>query len=383
MRVLVDGGNSGSGGYLRYLRGMLSSGLPSDFEVLLLCSPEIAALVGELDAQVTVLPVTALSAARRSDRLRWWRRDYPELVGNFRPQVVLHPTGLVRGDSRGVPVVAVHHTMAPFNIEAYRRYGLSRQSMSFLFWRLRLKRSFQRADGVVFLAEFTRQHVGRHVKGIRRSVVVPNAVPEQFAAASWVRDYTRLGSPVQLLCVSTMWLFKYQPEVVDAVANLRKETGLDLRVAFVGGGESRARRRLAQRIQARGAAAWTEVNEAVPLDDMIDLYRSADLFVFPSADEAWPITLGEAMAAGLPIACSDRMAMPDILRDAGRYFDPADVASTEHAIADLLQDPGLRRRCGELAHQYAREFTWERSAAQLHAFLRTVATQATTLDAAA
>ena len=50
--------------------------------------------------------------------------------------------------------------------------------------------------------------------------------------------------------------------------------------------------------------------------------KRAHLFVFASSCENMPNTLVEAMASGLPIACSDRGPMPEILRDGGTYFDP-------------------------------------------------------------
>lgn len=369
MRVLVDGGNSGSGGYVRYLSGIFGSGALEGVEVLLVCSPGIAAALGPLDPQVTVRVEDKLDSPRRRTRLEWWRRTWPLVVQGFRPDVVLHPAGLLRGRSGAAPRVAVHHIMAPFMLASYRLYGLSRMSAAFLFWRIRLARSFRHADGVVFLADYTRRTVSRHVR-IARSTVVPNAVSSSFAATA-ERDQTVLSAPVRLLCVSTLYLFKYQWHVVAAVASLRLELGLDIQVDFVGGGERRARAKLASSIEKHDAGTWTTVRE-VPAALMPAVYRDADLFVFPSADEAWPITLGEAMASGLPIACANRMAMPDILRDAGTYFDPEDPVSLVAALRPLLTDAQLRRRQGVRARGYAATFTWGRSAGGLVAFLRQV-----------
>lgn len=370
MKVLVDGGNSGSGGYLRYLSGVLGSGALEDCEVLLVCSPALAAKLGLLDPQVTLLVEGQLDAPHRWTRLAWWRHTWPRLVAEFQPDVVLHPTGLLRGRSGSAPRVAVHHIMAPFMWASYRLYGFSRVSAELLFWRTRLLRSFRSADGVVFLAEYTRRTVSRQAKSITRSALVPNAVPAFFEAPG-DRDRVSLASPVRVLCVSTLYLFKYQWNVVAAVAALRKELALDVQVDFVGGGEPRARAKLLRSIEEHNAVEWAAIREVSPAD-MPAVYHEADLFVFPSADEAWPITLGEAMASGLPIACSNRMAMPDILRDAGVYFDPENQAEVTHALRCLLTSPELRQRCSGNARQYAAEYTWDRSAAALVSFLRRV-----------
>jgi glycosyltransferase involved in cell wall biosynthesis len=375
MRVLVDGGNSGSGGYLHYLSGILGAGVPADAEVLLLCSPAIAAAVRPSSPQVRILAEPGLAAPSRHARLAWWHGGYPRVGRAFRPDVVLHPSGLVRGDSAGVPTVTIHHDMSPFTPAVYRHYGPSRQSARFALRWLRLARSFRRADGVIFHARYTREVVRRQVRGIRRTAVVPNAVPAAFLDAP-ARSYAPLRRPVSVLCVSTLYLFKHQPNVVDAVADLRARSGTDVRVDFVGGGEPRARARLLDRIDRRDAQGWARVVEDVAPHDMPRRYRDAELFVFPSAAETWPITLLEAMASGLPIACADRMAMPALLGDAGEYFDPENADSIRVALQRLLDDAALREAHGTRAREYAGAYRWERSAAAVFAFLREVAREA-------
>lgn len=367
MKVLVDGGNSGSGGYLHYLSGNLGSGALEGFEVLMVCSPNLAKKLGPLDPQVNVRVEPDLDAPRRWTRLAWWRRSWPRLVASFEPDLIVHPTGLLRGSSGNIPRVAVHHFMAPFSPVAYRAYGPSRLTATLFYWRTRLLRSLRRADGVVFLADYTRDAVHPLIGTRPQVTVVPNAVPRAFSAAGEpVRE--ELSSPVRILCVSTLYLFKYQWNVVEAVARLRNELDLDIHLDMVGGGEPRARAKLMRSIEENCASEWVTVRE-VPAAEMPAVYRAADLFVFPSADEAWPVTLGEAMGSGLPIACSNRMAMPDILRDAGTYFDPESPDEMVAALCPLLTDSVLRMRCAALAAGYASEYTWDRSARLLATFM--------------
>lgn len=370
MRVLVDGGNSGSGGYLRYLSGILGSGGLDGLEMLLVCSPRLSAELGPLDPQVTLRVEAQLDAPRRWTRLAWWRSCWPLVVAEFHPDVVLHPNGIVRGGTGAVPKVAIHHSMAPFVWSFYRSYGVSRMSAEIFLSRTRLLRSFRKADGVIFQSEYTRNAITRQGRGIARSAVVPNAVSSSFAAASRP-DRTSLSDPVRLLCVSTLHLYKHQWHVVAAVAALRQDLGLDLHLELVGGGDPQARHRLAVSIDEHSANRWTTIRE-VSAAAMPEVHQTADLFVFASSIETWPITLMEAMASGLPIACSDRMTMPDILRDAGTYFNPEDPASIADALRPLLTDAGLRRRCGSLARQYAHDYTWKNSAAGVVEFLRRV-----------
>jgi glycosyltransferase involved in cell wall biosynthesis len=85
-----------------------------------------------------------------------------------------------------------------------------------------------------------------------------------------------------------------------------------------------------------------------------------------------PNILLEAMAAGLPIASSDRGPMPEILGDAGLYFDPESPQAIEEAVGRLHADPGLCERLAGRAQARAREFSWERAARETFALLARV-----------
>jgi glycosyltransferase involved in cell wall biosynthesis len=371
MHVLIDGGNSGSGGYIRFLRGILSAGaISADTSVSLLCSPEIAAEMGELDESVAVLSEPALSSPLLLQRKRWWWRSYPELVQRIAPDVVFHPSGVVRGDAGRVPSVISILNMLPFDMREIRRYGVSRQAATFLRWRMRAMISLRKADGVIFQSDYVRRAVNRQVRSIKAQTVVPAAIDKHFRADE--KPLPKLLSPaIKVLYVSTIYLYKHQWHVVEAVSSLRKELGLDIRLSLFGRGEPVAERKLARRIKDLGAGEFTTVAGDTPLneDQMAALYRSADLFVFASSCESFPTILLEAMGAGLPIASSDRCAMPDILRDGGVYFDPEKPKTIVAALRELVSDPELRLRCATKAHERESQYSWARTAGQVFAFL--------------
>ena len=86
-----------------------------------------------------------------------------------------------------------------------------------------------------------------------------------------------------------------------------------------------------------------------------------------------PNILLEKMAAGLPIACSIRGPMPEILGDAGVYFDPENTEEIKEAVRELISRPDLRTKKAEGGFSRAKKFTWKRCADQTFAFLSTVA----------
>ncbi|HEX7897794.1 MAG TPA: glycosyltransferase family 4 protein [Planctomycetota bacterium] len=100
----------------------------------------------------------------------------------------------------------------------------------------------------------------------------------------------------------------------------------------------------------------------LPYRDIVGpIYRSADVFVFPSLEEGSPLVLYEAMASGLPVLASP-MAAGEILRDGveGIVLDPLDQDAWVAALRRLAKDPDLRRRMGRSARERAADFTWQR-----------------------
>ena len=107
----------------------------------------------------------------------------------------------------------------------------------------------------------------------------------------------------------------------------------------------------------------------MPFPKLHELLRAADLFVFASSCENMPNVLLEGMAAGLPIACSNRGPMPEVLGDTGVHFDPERPDEIASALRRLAEDDALRRRLAAAASERARQFSWERCARETLAFV--------------
>ena len=130
-----------------------------------------------------------------------------------------------------------------------------------------------------------------------------------------------------------------------------------------------------------GASAGQEILEAArkrpgrvilagarPLDEMPTTYREADVFCLPSWWEAMPLSVLEAMAAGLPVVATDVGDVSRIVEHelSGLVVPPRDPEALTAALADLLVDPDRRHRLGT-AGRRAVETRWnaERTIARI------------------
>jgi glycosyltransferase involved in cell wall biosynthesis len=100
-------------------------------------------------------------------------------------------------------------------------------------------------------------------------------------------------------------------------------------------------------------------------EDLVFLYSRAYALVSPSLMEGFGLPAVEAMACGTPVVSSRAGSLPEVVGDAGVYFDPTDVGSMAGVIRSFLGDGERRGAMAHRARERAALFTWEASARAL------------------
>jgi glycosyltransferase involved in cell wall biosynthesis len=111
-----------------------------------------------------------------------------------------------------------------------------------------------------------------------------------------------------------------------------------------------------------GVAADVAWPAWLPAEDLEGLYALAECVVFPSLAEGFGLPVLEAMARGVPVACSDRSSLPEVAGDAALLFDPEDPTAIRIAMERLLGDGPLRASLERRGRERAEQFSWERTA---------------------
>lgn len=286
--------------------------------------------------------------------------------------ILLAPGGLYQGSFH--PYVSMSQNLLPFAPDNPNRYGLSWGRLRMLLLRRGQARSFARADGVIFLTRYAGEVVRQYLPRLNgRTAVIPHGVRREFFRAPQPITAFSAQRPLALLYVSWIGPYKHQTEVAQAVAELRRE-GLPVRLDLVGPAEPESRERLQRELRRLDpAGAYLAYLGAFPYEEMAPIYHGADLFVFASECETISMPLMEAMASGLPIACSDRSPLPDVLGDAGVYFNPEDPEDIANSLRQLILSPELRAHFAGLAYHRATPLSWKRCADETFAFISKVA----------
>lgn len=290
-----------------------------------------------------------------------------------RCDVVFLPGGTV--SSGFSPVVTMCRNMLPFEWRELMRYGWSLITLKLIVLRWTQAASFREADGLIFLTKYAREVVGdvARLKG-GSAITIPHGISPRFfhPPRNTRKDDFTWKDPCRLLYVSIISPYKHQWHVAEAVARLRSK-GIPVTLELIGPQDSGVER-LRQTIRAVDPGGdFISYRGAIPYELLERHYVTADIGVFASSCENMPNILLEGMAAGLPMVCSRMGPMPEILGDAGEYFNPLDPEDIANAIRRLVESHELRARHAQSAFERAKCYSWERCSNDTFAYLSAIA----------
>ncbi|NND18446.1 MAG: glycosyltransferase family 4 protein [Silicimonas sp.] len=99
-------------------------------------------------------------------------------------------------------------------------------------------------------------------------------------------------------------------------------------------------------------------------ENLVELFAGTDALVFPSLWEGFGLPAVEAMSCGVPVLASDRGSLPEVIGNAGLFFDPQNQAEIRDTLLRFLRDEELAATLRSAAVTQASKFTW-RLAAEL------------------
>jgi glycosyltransferase involved in cell wall biosynthesis len=232
-------------------------------------------------------------------------------------------------------------------------------------WRAVVPPIARRADRVLCVSQTTADDVVARL-GVERERV--DVVHEGFGASARaeplpeadVRARFGLGDGPVVLAVAAKKPHKNLERLVTAFASVR--AAQPAAVLVIPGSRTAYEERLRAEAERLGIADAVVLPDWVADGELEGLYAVAEVAVLPSLYEGFGFPILEAMARGVPVACSSVSALPEIAGDAAKLFDPRDTTQIASALTDLLADPDERAQLAERGRRRAGEFTWQDAA---------------------
>lgn len=290
-------------------------------------------------------------AASRPARLLWEQTMVPLQAARLKLDVMLNP-GFTAPLLCPCPQVTVFHDLQHKRHPEYFRW------FDLPFWRFFLYGSAHASRLLLAISPATAADLLKYYRlPASRVRVVPLGVDPVFF------DVGRRRRPERfLLTVSTLHPHKNLDALLRAFAGFHKHHS-DFRLV-VCGLHGFFTGPLHELRDSLGLAGVVEFPGWIPREQLLDRYARAWAFVFPSLFEGFGIPLLEALAAGIPTACSHIEPLAANAGDAALLFDPRDPQAMAEALERIATDPDLRARLAERGPRRAAEFSWKTTAAR-------------------
>ncbi|MDF1683529.1 MAG: glycosyltransferase family 1 protein [Legionellaceae bacterium] len=269
------------------------------------------------------------------------------------------------------PSVTISQNMLPFELQERKRYGWSKQRLRLFLLKYMHSRKFKKSDGVIFLTQYAKNIIEEKLGISKKTSVIPHGVGNVFRdIASVESNIECFDKSVQCVYVSSVDVYKHQWHVVRAIKMLR-DKGLDISLLLIGGGDGRGQKLLEKELlRSDPNNIFTKQIEFISHTELSKYLFQSDIFIFASSCENMPNILIEGMASALPIACSNKGPMPEVLKDGGEYFDPENPTSIAEAIKKIIEDDVRRKEFSKCSVALSQEYSWERCAKETWTFLR-------------
>lgn len=257
----------------------------------------------------------------------------------------------------GVPTVVTLHDLIPL------RYPHLFTRKQRLVYRIAARLAVHAAKRVVTVSAAAARDISQLLRvPAERVVVIPAAAdptfrPQSESAIAAMRGRLSLP-PRYALYVGTNKPHKNLVRLIEAWARVRAG---DAALVIAGVWDARFPE-AQQRAAALGVNKSVHFLGRVAEADLPALYGGALVFVFPSEHEGFGLPVIEAMACGVPVACSSAASLAEVAGEAALQFAPHDVEAMAAAIGSLLGNSDLRAEVSRRGTARATQFSWATAA---------------------
>jgi glycosyltransferase involved in cell wall biosynthesis len=297
-----------------------------------------------------------VSAGRRPSRILWEQTVFPFLLRKYRIDVLFNPGFTMPLLSRCPGITVFHDLQHKRHPEFFRWFDLP-------FWRFLLWASARRSRCLIAVSKATADDLARFYPGVSgKTVVIPHGVdPECFRIGERrVRTVNLAAREKYLLTISTLHPHKNLSHLMEAFQLFRNEHP-QFRLV-IAGLRGFAATELESRRRHLGLEEFVTFTGWIPRNDLYKLLEYADAFIAPSRFEGFGMPILEALAAGIPTACSGIAPMNEISGAAAVHFDPDSVSGILAAMELIADDAAFRGRAAIAGPERARQFDWDRTA---------------------
>ncbi|MGB5007232.1 MAG: glycosyltransferase family 4 protein [Ferruginibacter sp.] len=314
---------------------VINSMLPGGAEVLLANSLAPGGLCEHTENHLAYFRAPSYLLDKLDKKVKVHFLDYKGSTDIFR---LLHQLKKTIIDNK-IDIVHTHlnpsglytHIICPENVlhvhTMHTTYSMNNEQGKIRLW---LRKHFfllKRNVNIILLSDYTRDDFLSHVDFKGKSFVLNNFVQDIFFDLEKKRHYLP-GQELKMIALGTLKPLKNFEYLLEVFGHLK---GLPVSLDIYGGGNKGHYEKV---IQENGL----KVRMMGHTQNLPDIISGYDMLIMPSKFEGFPLSVFEAMAAGLPLMLSDIAPLRSIVHDHAIYFDLGNAAAVADQVKAVLQN---------------------------------------------
>jgi len=365
INVAINASRARSGGAISHINGILKNFNINEFNIKELHVWGYSSLINNIESSEIVTHSHKFLDKSLPFQIYW------ELF-MFKDELIKNKIDILLNLDAGTlcsftPSITMSRDMLSYEPGEMERFKWGFQRLRLLLIKYSQNRSLRNSYASIFLTKYASEVIQKSTGKIKNFTYIPHGVSNNFRRkinhSIFAKDK---NSEYNCLYVSNLSLYKHQWNVIEAIKSLRDE-GLNVKLTLTCGA---ATDKLSEELLAKSLEEnckndnFVKITGFINQNEIPNLMSNCDIFIFASSCENMPNTLIEGMSFGLPIACSNRGPMPEVLKDGGLYFDPENVNSISESVKKIILDKELRKNITLKSNKLSMNFSWKKCSNQ-------------------
>lgn len=267
-------------------------------------------------------------------------------------------------------IVTIHDVIADNNPEL-----IFPNSRAKFFWKLKQNAAVRQSDLILTVSDYSKQQISQYfnLQTSRMRVINEGArsifkvLPKNGAMQNALSRFDLKYGDKFLLYVGGISPHKNLSILIDAYKKVCSNSGnSDLKLVLVGDYKDdpffSAYPSLKKQVIELDLEDKVIFTGFISDEDLALFYNAATLLVFPSLEEGFGLPAVEAMSCGTPVAASNCSSLPEVIGEAGRFFDPRDEQNIADVINQILSDSLLLNEMKDSSLKRSKNFAWRKAA---------------------
>lgn len=260
------------------------------------------------------------------------------------------------------PSIIFNQDILSFDDNAFEQISFGLEKIRLYLIRFIQVKAMDNASKIIFLSKFSQKVITKCLRENINYKIIPHGVEKDLILigkkklknVGW--DYQK-KKKIKLIYVSPLFHYKNHKTVARSYSKLKKKYK-NLEIKFVGNYDHNLKL-YNEIINNNKLISKKNFTGEMTHKKVIHILNNSDIFIFASSSETFGISLLESMALGMPIICSNKSSLPEILKNGGLYFDPNIENQLSTQIERLIKKKGLRKDKAKKAYKLSLKYTWK------------------------